>query len=71
MNDGEFKTFPELTVLDRCDRCGGQAIIACIKAENLLIFCGPDFDKNRAALEENGWKFDDQTQKLLDTVYYN
>lgn len=61
-----FKTFPELTRLDRCDGCHGQARFACILGNSELLFCQFCFNLHQDALREQGWAIDDQTEKFLD-----
>jgi len=35
----------KLTALDRCDKCGTQALIKVIGVKNELLFCGHDYNK--------------------------
>lgn len=58
-------TSPELTLRDRCDRCGAAAYVRTVKGDNELLFCGHHARKNIAALDAEGWKTDDQTNRAF------
>lgn len=54
----------ELTSLDRCDRCGSQALVRAKSVNGELLFCGHHFHKHSAKLVE--WAYDilDERNKL-------
>lgn len=61
---------PELTILDRCDRCGAAAYVRVVKnseekGSQELLFCGNHGRKVYATLSESGWKIDDQTHRAF------
>jgi hypothetical protein len=35
----------KLTALDRCDKCGTQALVKVVGVKNELLFCGHDYNK--------------------------
>lgn len=44
------------TALDRCDRCGAQALSLCTKPElSDLMFCGHHTARHEDALLATGW----------------
>jgi hypothetical protein len=56
----EFK----LTALDRCDRCGAQALVWVKGVNGELFFCGHHYFANEDKLKE--WSFEtiDEREKL-------
>lgn len=61
---------PELTLLDRCDRCGAAAYVRVVKnspekGSQELLFCGNHGRKVHATLVASGWKMDDQTHRAF------
>jgi hypothetical protein len=57
---------PDLTVADRCDRCGAQAYVRVTLGEGLeLLFCAHHGRKNVEKLRDLGdVKIQDQTHRL-------
>lgn len=55
----------ELTLLDRCDRCGAAAYVRAVKGSQELLFCGNHGRKVYSQLAETGWKLDDQTHRAF------
>lgn len=46
----------EFTALDRCDRCGSQALVSASKEGSTeLLFCRHHFKEHSLALEMSGW----------------
>ena len=48
-----MKAIEPLTAVDRCDRCGAQAVTAARvseESESLLLMCGHHTNKHRVAL---------------------
>jgi hypothetical protein len=43
-------TAPALTALDRCDRCGAQAVVRATLEHGDLLFCGHHARKHAEAL---------------------
>ncbi len=43
---------PMFTALDRCDRCGAQAMARAILSKGLLLFCNHHMNKYRHGLHE-------------------
>jgi hypothetical protein len=41
---------PALTALDRCDRCGAQALVRAVLPSGDLLFCGHHARKHSEAL---------------------
>lgn len=44
------------TALDRCDRCGAQALARAEKAGRDLLFCNHHLRKNYDVLLDGGWE---------------
>lgn len=58
-------TTADLTLLDRCDRCGAAAYVRAVKDESQLLFCGNHGRKTATKLIASGWSLDDQTHKAF------
>lgn len=58
-------TTDELTLVDRCDRCGAAAYVRVVKDSQELLFCGNHGRKVHSTLVEAGWKVDDQTHRAF------
>ena len=59
----------QITLHDRCDRCGFRAYFAATKLVNnellTLFFCGHHGNQHRVMLDIEGWTILDDTDKLL------
>ena len=59
--------FPELTALDRCDRCGAQAYVRTVLAAGSeLLFCSHHWHDNEERLREIAVSIHDETDRLSD-----
>ena len=56
---------PALTALDRCDRCGAQALVRATLPYGELLFCGHHGNAHRPSLLVAGASIHDETDKLL------
>jgi hypothetical protein len=63
----ETKTeFRELLRSDRCDKCGGAAyFLAVSKAKTELQFCSHHGLEYMPVLQDQGFKIDEQTERLF------
>lgn len=65
----EYPTI-ELTLLDRCDRCGAQAFVrASVMVGDIdkmvdLLFCGHHFADNEAKLRDTALHIQDEREKI-------
>lgn len=50
----------------RCDRCGAQALVRSELGNLKLLFCAHHARMNIPAMLEKDWKFDDQSDRLLN-----
>jgi len=58
---------PELTVADRCDRCGAQAYIrARLVSGGELLFCAHHGREHLPALKDKALDIRDETDRLND-----
>lgn len=57
-------TIPDLTLSDRCDKCGAQAFGAAIVNGTLLRFCGHHYGRNEMALVAAGYVVSDQRHRI-------
>ena len=51
-------TAPALTALDRCDRCGAQALVRAVLPYGELLFCGHHSRQHAEALARVAVKVD-------------
>ena len=59
----------ELTVLDRCDRCGAQAYVRALLPSGLeLVFCAHHGRQYAAALTRIAVVIEDETERLARTA---
>ncbi|MFQ4149314.1 hypothetical protein AAGW05_11525 [Arthrobacter sp. LAPM80] len=61
-------TSPELTTLDRCDRCGAQAYVRVVleSSGGELLFCGHHARSVEATLKPLSSKWHDETARLSE-----
>lgn len=52
-----------LTVADRCDRCGAQALVRYLLAFSPLQFCSHHANDNHGALTAQGFEIDQDIRK--------
>ena len=45
-------TVSPLSAIDRCDRCGAQALVEALVGSTQLLFCGHHFKAHEAKLNE-------------------
>jgi hypothetical protein len=58
---------PELTVADRCDRCGAQAYIrARLVSGGELLFCAHHGREHLPALKDKALDIRDETERLTE-----
>lgn len=56
---------PQLTIEDRCDRCGAQAYVRVrLGGGTELLFCGHHYSKHSSALTEVAEEVVDETSRL-------
>ena len=55
---------PNLTALDRCDRCGAQAYLRVELAGGELLFCAHHAREHDDKIQEVAVKVHDETHKL-------
>ncbi|MBA3309808.1 MAG: hypothetical protein H0U28_07065 [Nocardioidaceae bacterium] len=59
---------PQLTALDRCDRCGAQAYVRVELASGReLLFCAHHAREHQDKLEQVAAAIQDETQRLAGT----
>lgn len=59
---------PELTVADRCDRCGAQAYIrARLVSGGELLFCAHHGREHLPALQGHAVEIHDESARLIET----
>lgn len=49
----------------RCDRCGAQAMVRAVLGNLQLLLCGHHAKANIELMIPTGWKFDDQSERLM------
>lgn len=63
-----MRTMNELTLKDRCDRCGAAAKVMAVKNELNLLFCNHHFAKHVEKLLEEGWElYQNQEYRIVET----
>lgn len=65
IGDAMITTSP-MDTTHRCDRCGAQALVRAELGNMKLIFCAHHARANIPVMAEQGWKFDDQSARLLN-----
>ncbi len=55
---------PELSALDRCDRCGAQAFAQAVLPAGDLLFCGHHFRQYEDSLRKLAIEVHDETGRL-------
>lgn len=59
---------PQLTALDRCDRCGAQAYVRVeLSSGGELLFCAHHAREHSEKLEQVAASIHDDSHKLVDT----
>lgn len=60
-------TAPELTSMDRCDRCGAQAYVRVVLTGGTdLQFCGHHWSRHEDALRPQAERIVDETHRLAE-----
>lgn len=54
-----------LTVSDRCDRCGAQALVRVVLPYGELLFCGHHYAKHAPTLGPVAVRVEDYTEELI------
>jgi hypothetical protein len=57
----------DLTLLDRCDRCGAQAYMRAFKDDLSLLFCGHHGKRYFPSLFAQGFLIQDETFRINKT----
>lgn len=55
----------KLTTLDRCDRCGSQALVWVKSVSGELFFCGHHFAAHEEKLKNWSFEIIDEREKLI------
>lgn len=55
---------PELTLADRCDRCGAQAFVRALLLAGDLLFCAHHGREYNEKLAEQAILVDDQSERI-------
>ena len=56
---------PSLTALDRCDKCGAQAMVKVDGLAGSLYFCGHHYNKHEDALKSFAFSIIDEREIFL------
>lgn len=60
-------TAPELSSVDRCDRCGAQAYVRVVLTTGTdLQFCGHHWSRHEDALRPKAERIVDETHRLVE-----
>ena len=54
-----------LTLLDRCDRCGAQALVRVVLPNGDLLFCGHHYAKHAPTLKPVALRVENYTEQLI------